>query len=464
MSKKGMNRRNFLQLGGMSLALSMAPGAQSARRWDGPRGGRSRMDPRPGTRAQTDTPTIVFVFERGGADGLNQVIPLEPGAGGEHELYRDFRPTIGVPSADIDSAGTRLHGPMGEDLQWGLHPRMSALIPHFEAGELAILPDVHYDNASRSHFDGQNFYENGVPFDKFLPTGWMNRHLQTSPGADQLRAIAFETITPEVLRGDYPSLAFSDLSSLRVSGSDTRNQEFLDAMEASYANHELLQRKLYDQTVGGTGRALIEAIRAIEQAEADGLLPGADPAAQLQYDGITQIGANSQYHYFGVRMRDLAKLIKSNQFGIELAVVNLHSWDTHRDQDGAYHAHPNLSEALARGLSGFVTDLGDEFMQNVIIVVMTEFGRTSQENGSAGTDHGSAMATYVMGHASKLNGRRVIHGDSGWAGLADRRDNRDLKHSTDYRDVLAEIVRKHLGNDSPDIFPGHVETPAGVIV
>jgi len=459
MSKKGMNRRNFLQLGGMSLALSMASGAQAARRWDGPRG-RGRLDPRPGTRAQTDTPTVVLVFERGGADGLNQVIPLESG---ENAIYQSYRPTIGVDTADIDTVGTRLLGSMGEDLGWGLHPQMSALMPQWEAGQLAILPDVHYDAASRSHFDGQNFYENGVPFDKFLPTGWMNRHLSTSPGDNQLRAIAFETITPEVLRGGYPSLAFSDLSSLRVSGNDTRNQEFLDAMAASYANHELLDRKFYDQTVGGTGRALIEAIRAIEQAEADGLLPPVDPAAEAIYPNASEPG-QGQYNYFGVRMRDLARLIKSNQFEIELAVVNLHSWDSHRDQDGAYHAHPNLSEALARGLSGFVTDLGDEFMQNVIIVVMSEFGRTSRENGSAGTDHGSAMASYVLGHPSKINGRQVIHGAAGWAGLADLRNNRDLKHSTDYRDLLAEIVRRHLGNDDEGIFPGHTETPAGVLV
>lgn len=458
MSKKGMNRRNFLQLGGLSLALSMAPGAKAARRWSGPQR-RDRLDPRPGTRAQTDTPTLVFVFERGGADGLNQVIPLESG---EHATYRSYRPTIGVDVADIDSAGTRLYGPMGEDLRWGLNPRMAALMPLWESGRLAVLPDVHYDGGSRSHFDGQTFYEKGVPFEKFLPTGWMNRHLQTQPGDDNLRAIAFETITPEALRGPYPSLAFSDLSQLRVSGDDTRNSEYLDAQAAAYAAHEVAARKLWDFPVGGTGRALIEAIRAIEEAEAAGLIPAPDPAAEALYPNATEPG-DGRYNYFGVRMRDLARLIKSNQFSIEMAVVNLHSWDTHRDQDNANHAHPNLSEALARGLSGFVTDLGDEFLQNVVVVVMTEFGRTSRENGSTGTDHGSAMATYVLGHPSRISGRRVIHGPAGWYGLEDLRDNRDLKHSADYRDVLAEIVRGHLGNDSPDIFPGFDESPLGIL-
>ena len=458
MSKKGMNRRNFLQLGGMSLALGMASGAQAARRWGGPQR-RGRLDPRPGTRAQTDTPTLVFVFERGGCDGLNQTIPLESG---EYGLYQSYRPTIGVDVADIDTVGTRLYGPMGEDLQWGLNPRMAAFMPLFEAGRLAVLPDVHYDAASRSHFDGQTFYEKGVPFEKFLPTGWMNRHLMTQEGDDNLRAIAFETVTPEALRGPYPSLAFSDLSQLSVSGDATRNTEYLDAQLAAYTAHEAAARKYWDPTVGGTGRALIEAIRAIEEAEAAGLLPAPDPAAQALYDEVQGID-NGQYNYFGVRMRDLARLIKSNQFSVELAVVNLHSWDTHRDQTSAYHNHPNLSNALASGLAGFVTDLGDEFLQNVIVVVMTEFGRTSRENGSTGTDHGSAMSTYVLGHESKINGRRVIHGPAGWYGLGDLRDNRDLKHSTDYRDVLAEIVRGHLGNDSPDIFPGFDENPVGIL-
>jgi uncharacterized protein (DUF1501 family) len=154
-------------------------------------------------------------------------------------------------------------------------------------------------------------------------------------------------------------------------------------------------------------------------------------------------------------MRDLASLVKSNAFAIEMAEVDLYGWDTHQNQDPA---HPDLTYVLSRGIADFVADLGDTFMRNVVIFVISEFGRTCRQNGTAGTDHGSASLCYVVGHPSKVLGRGVY---TNWAGLSNLRDGRDLRHSHDFRAVLSEILERHMGGLPPEVFPGYTPTPIG---
>lgn len=448
-----LNRRLFLKLGGLSLALGVADTSLARRLADG------RVHPgdlrrRPRANDQRATPLLVTVFLRGGADGLN----LLPPTGSERSVYDSYRPGIGVPMGDIDGAGTRLIDGSAVDSGWALNPRMTALMPSWEEGALAILPDVHYDEGSRSHFDSQQFYENGTPWQKFTPSGWMNRHLQTTTGDPLLRAIAFDGITPFTMQGEYPTLTFAGLDGLSVSGNEGRNERFLQTQEQAYPT-KLTGPEVYDPEVGQAGADLIAAVRAIGATD----LPPTDPAAESIY-ALDGVGANNRHGYFSQRLRDLAQLVKSNAFQIEMAQVDLSGWDTHNLQLMATNNHPDLCEALARGLAGFRTDLGD-FMENVVVVVMSEFGRTARENGSAGTDHGSATPMLVMGDPTKLlAGRRILHGPAGFAGLEPEnlRQDRDLVHSTDYRSVLAEIVRQHMGNDDPSVFPDFEPTPVGL--
>jgi len=449
-----LNRRLFLKLGGMSLALTVADSALARRLAAGDR----RLEDLP-QRArrpsdQLSTPTLVTIFLRGGADGLNITPPTEAS---EYSLYRSYRPGIGVQLTDMQTAGTVLTDISGSEVGWGLNPRMSSLVPVWEAGGLAILPDVHYDNASRSHFDSQQFYENGTPWRKFTADGWANRYLSSSSGDPLLRAIAFDTITPFSMEGDYPTLTFSGLGQLNVSGNSGRDQRFLDTQEAAYPT-VLDGPQIYDRQVAQAGSDLVAAIRAIRATT----LPTPDPAIDAIYPSTANGGVNNRHGYFGDRLRDLASLIKSNAFNIEIAEVDLFSWDTHNGQLTAANNHPDLCEALARGLRAFHDDLGP-YMENVVVMVMTEFGRTSRENGSAGTDHGSATSFFVMGPPTKVLGRRIVHGPSGFAGLADLRDNRDLRHSTDYRSIIAEVLDRHMGNSSPDLFPDFQPIPAGVM-
>jgi uncharacterized protein (DUF1501 family) len=455
-----LNRRVFLQLSGMSLALTVADGAaarnlaRERRRAPEPRG------PQPLPMDQLSTPTLVTVFLRGGADGLNVAVPTE---GGEHATYLTYRPTIGVTMAQMSAAGTLLTDASGVAQDFGLHPIAGSLRDLWNTGHLAILPDVHYDNGSRSHFDSMQFYENGTPFKKFTSDGWANRHLRTSGSGDPLlRAIAFDGSTPFAMSGPYPTLTFAGLNDLTVSGDSRRNGNFLTTQELVYPTTADGPRT-FDPEVSIAGRDLVAAIRAIEAQR-----PLPEPAVAIDYIGNELDGSRNNlvsaptarnYDYFGDRLKDLAKLIKTNAFTIEMAEVDLYGWDTHNVQATE---QPPLIETLSRNLKAFVDDLGDAHMRNVVILVYSEFGRTSRENGNAGTDHGSATLALVIAHPSKINGRRIY--SPGWHGLTDLRDDRDLKHSVDYRSLIAEAVSRHLGNSSPDIFPGFTPTPIGIFV
>lgn len=451
-----LDRRLFLKLSGMSLALTvtsrglaLAQGANGALR-------RAERLPRGAgafPQAQTDVKTLVTIFLRGGADGMNIVVPTDPG---DHATYLTYRPTLGVTTAQMSAAGTLLTDGAGADVKFGLHPRATALRDLWQSGYLAVLPDVHYDNASRSHFDSQQFYENGTPFNKFTPEGWANRHLATSGSGDPLmRGIAFDYQTPFSMTGGYPTLTFSDLSNLSVSFDTMRNQRFLATQEIVYPRVAGGPAE-YDAEVSGAGSDLIRAIRSIELQQP---LPVTNPAA----DYPDLVSGSNRFAYFSTRLKDLAKLIKTNAFQVEIAEVDLGGWDTHQSQLTAGTNHPDLVEALSRGMKAFIDDLGDTYMQNVVILVYSEFGRTARENGSLGTDHGNATVAFAAGHPSVLNGRRIYHGPSGWHGLTDLRDGRDLKHSTDYRSLIAEAVSRHLGNASPEIFPGFTPTPVGIL-
>jgi uncharacterized protein (DUF1501 family) len=447
-----LNRRLFLQLGGMSLALTVADSALARGLAESRLRRTSLPKPQPPSmlpQDQLSTPTLITIFLRGGADGLNIAVPTEAG---DHATYLSYRPNLGVTMPMMQGAGTLLTDAGGAAQDFGLHPSALALKQLWDMGYLILLPDVHYDNGSRSHFDSQQFFENGTPFKKFTPDGWANRHLATSPGGPALmRAIAFEYQTPFSMVGAYPTLAFAGLYDINISGSQQRHDNFMATQEQVYPMTEG-GTKQWDPEMAVAGRDLVAAIRAVKNLEP---LPDPNPAS----DYVTNNPGNGNLSYFGDRLKDLARLIKTNAFTIEMAEVDLQGWDTHNIQTTE---QPPIIETLARDLKAFIDDVGDAHMQNIVFNVYTEFGRTARENGSVGTDHGSASLAMVIGHPSRVLGRRIVHGPSGWAGLTDLRDDRDIKYSVDYRDLIFESVSRHLGNSSPEIFPGYTATPLGL--
>jgi uncharacterized protein (DUF1501 family) len=157
-------------------------------------------------------------------------------------------------------------------------------------------------------------------------------------------------------------------------------------------------------------------------------------------------------------MRQIAQLIKAD-VGVEVAFADLGGWDHHVNETGPRASVGQLANRLdefGASLSAFYRDLGDR-MEDVVVVTMSEFGRTAKENGNRGTDHGHANAMFVMG--GPVKGGKVY---GKWPGLAPEQlyEERDLALTTDFRDILSEAVRSHLGNTSlKSVFPNYVASP-----
>jgi uncharacterized protein (DUF1501 family) len=153
----------------------------------------------------------------------------------------------------------------------------------------------------------------------------------------------------------------------------------------------------------------------------------------------------------------IAQLIKAG-VGLEVAFTDVGGWDTHRAEGGARGQLANLLGQFAQGLYALVTDLGPARMQDVVVLTMSEFGRTVRQNGTGGTDHGHANAMFVVGGA--VRGGKVY---GQWPGLKEEQlhEGRDLALTTDFRDVFAEVASKHLGSaDLRKVFPGHESGPS----
>jgi uncharacterized protein (DUF1501 family) len=159
---------------------------------------------------------------------------------------------------------------------------------------------------------------------------------------------------------------------------------------------------------------------------------------------------------FGRNLQQIAQLIKAD-VGVEVAFADIGGWDTHVNETGAQSTTGQLANNLrqfGQALAAFYRDLGDR-MEDVALVTMSEFGRTAKENGDRGTDHGHANVMFVLGGG--VRGGKV-YGE--WPGLAEEQlyEGRDLALTTDFRDVLGELVARHLGNTNLNaVFPSYAK-------
>ena len=360
---------------------------------------------------------LVVVFQRGAVDGLNMVVPH-----GDGEYYA-ARPTIAI--ARPGSAG----GALDLDGHFGLHPRLTPLHALYTRGQLAVVHACGSPDPTRSHFDAQDYMETGTPGVKSTPDGWLNRVIAQRHDAEHagaMRAVALSPQLPRMLQGNAPALAMSSIARMGVAGGARTG----DAFEAQYA-------AAADQVLRQTGREAFDAMRTLRSVEAKGPRT-ADNAAYPRSP-------------FGDALRQVAQLIKAD-VGLEIAYAEIGGWDTHVNQGGADGQLAARLADVGRTLGAFVTDL-DTQMQDVVVVTMSEFGRTIAENGTRGTDHGHGNAMLVLG--GPVRGGRVF---GRWPGLtpAQRVDGRDLAITTDFRDVFSEVLTSHLGvNDLRSVFPGH---------
>jgi len=369
---------------------------------------------------------LIAIFQRGACDGLNVVVPF-----GDAAYYR-ARPSIAIAQpTGLVSAGADGASAIDLDGFFGFNPRLGPLKRFWDEGHLAIVHACGSPDATRSHFDAQDYMETATPGVKSTADGWLNRTLQAQRTADHspFRGVAVTQQLPRMLQGRAPALAIAQLSQFAVRGGGG------DRFEAMYADSS-------DKVLSGTGREAFEAIR---------MLRDADPSHYQPQDG-----AEYPRGPFGQALQQIAQLIKSD-VGLEVAFADVGGWDTHVNQGAAQGQLANRLDDFARSIAALVTDLGDR-MADTIVLTMSEFGRAVSENGNRGTDHGHGNAMMVIGGA--VRGGRVY---GKWPGLApeQRYESRDLAITTDFRDVFGEIVVRHLGvADARAIFPGYDVKPS----
>jgi len=369
---------------------------------------------------------LVAVFQRGAVDGLNVVVPF-----GERSYYA-LRPTIAIPAPKRSSESAVADTAIDLDGFFGLHPALAPLRPIYDAGQLAIVHAVGSPDPTRSHFDAQDYMESGTPGRKATPDGWLNRALPPAGDGNKspVRAVSLGPALPRALRGHNDAVAINNLNEFKV-------QEANGA-----ATFENMYASTLDTMLNGTGRETFDAVKLMQSIQAQPYTP----AGGAKYPGGR----------LGDSLRQIARLIKAD-VGLEVAFTDVGGWDTHVNEVGQTPGAGQLANLLGnfgQALAAFHQDLGDR-MEDVAVVTMSEFGRTAKENGNRGTDHGHANVMFAFGGG--IRGGKV-YGE--WPGLAPEQlyENRDLALTTDFRDVLGELVAKHLGNRRlAGVFPEYAQ-------
>ena len=372
---------------------------------------------------------LVTIFQRGGMDGLSVVVPH-----GDGGAYYDVRPQIAIPAPDgSDTAAIDLDG------HFGLHPALRPLKELYDAGRLAVVHAAGSPDPSRSHFEAMEFMERGTPGEKMTSAGWINRHLQTAAWQNDspFRAVGIGTIVQSSLQGPVPAQALKSIADYHLQG----REDQLAAIQ---------------QTLAGLYR--IQAPAAALDRHAEEVFATTTQLMKLAATDYTpEHGAVYPETDYGLGLKQVAQLIKA-EIGLEVACVDIGGWDTHELQGNAQGELAALVAEFGQGLVAFAADLRDR-LDHVTVVTMSEFGRRVEENASGGTDHGHGNCMFAIGGG--VNGGVYAR----WPGLtADKLDGGDLAITTDYRDVLAEIVTGRLLNPAVEtIFPGYTPKPLGLI-
>ena len=370
----------------------------------------STLNPQLGLTGDGDQQqTLVVVFLRGGADGLNLVAPLED------DGYYRARPRIAI--------GRKSAVPL--DGFYGMNPLLRALEPAYKNGALAIVHAAGSEDDTRSHFEAQDLMEHGG----LTGGGWLARFLraQNQAATGPLAAVALGKAIPECLRGSPAATVLQSLDDFSLGDQRPRLTQALAKLYAAQTD-----------ALAGAGRATLDALQRVEQLRNTPYHPAS--------------GADYGRDDFSRSLLQIARLIKA-RVGLQAASVDLGGWDSHFSQSLIMDP---LITRLAQGLAAFYQDLGAA-MKHTTVVVMTEFGRRVEENSAFGTDHGRGSVMFVMGGG--IQGGHVL---GKWPGLSREvlEGPGDLPVTTNYRNVLASILQRYgVGDKLNQVFPEFAIAP-----
>ncbi len=388
-------------------------------------GNAAQVQPLATTTTATSRDLLLCVFLRGGADGLNIVVPH-----GDADYY-SARSTIAIPQPG-KGAGAALD----LDGHFGLHPALASFQRLYHAKLLAPIHACGSPDPTHSHFDAMDYMERGIPGDKRTATGWLGRHLQMTGHSNDspLRAVGMGGQTQLAMRGSQAT-AISSIAAFHLRAPQGDNQVVAAALRELYGSDHLLN---------GMAQQTFSVLEQIDQ--------------KLQPDYAPAHGAKYPESPFGRNLQQIAQLARGD-LGMEVACADVGGWDTHANQGNQEGEQAQLLTDLGQSLEAFVTDLEDR-LDRLTIVTMSEFGRRVVENASGGTDHGHGNCMFVMG--GNINGGKT-YGE--WPGLhqEQRYGPGDLQVTTDFRDVLSEIVSKRLGNlELQQVFPDYAPKQLGL--
>ena len=400
-----LTRRTLLKSGACALAAAAAP---------------PRFLIRTAQGAERRGKVLVAIFQRGAVDGLSMVVPHgDAGYYAGRSSIALARPRRGDAAAALDLDGF-----------FALHPALAPLLPLWESRTLAIVPACGSPDTTRSHFDAQDYMESGTPGVKSTPDGWLGRAAGTLPTErpSPFRSVALGAQLPRILRGDARALALRSLDRFEVRATTQP--------AATSKGFESLYQDGVRDLLHGTGRETFEAVKMLKSAGAARLTPAN--------------GAVYPRGRLGESLRQIAQLVRAD-VGLRIAFADVDGWDTHVGQGADQGQLANRLRDFGTALAAFARDLGDR-MADVVVLTMSEFGRTVAENGNRGTDHGHATAMLVLGggvRGGRLYGR--------WPGLAPEQlfEGRDLAVTTDFRALFHEVATRHLAVPAAaPLFPG----------
>lgn len=432
-AKEDLSRRTFLKraLGatGAALVLSFFP-VEFLRRT--------------AAAATNAGKTLVVIFQRGGNDGLNTIVPYQD------PQYYVVRPSaaggagnIGIPPpGNGNGSGIAIPNSV-----FAMHPAIQPLLDLYNNNTLAIITQAGFAN-TLSHFTDQDTIERGV---FSMQDGWLNRYLTAVPagGTAALRAASIGDMA-DALRGTTLVPAINNLSSLSFARLGNSKTPLDSNLRALYAQDPTsTSTNPYSALVHALGPDMLNKVASIEA------IGPAAPQNGAQYPNTT----------YGRQLRDVAHIIRSG-LGLEVAHIDIGGWDTHDDQGSGAAGGQQFSRLadFAGGIRAFSNDLGP-LMSKVVVLTCTEFGRTVKQNANGGTDHGKGSVWFLLGGGVKGG---LYHGAAGWPPTltdANLDSGRYLRPRVEFRDIFSDVLVGHFGVSASElgsVLPGHVRTPVGL--